>query len=129
VNERSRLAPLLSDELAVVFVGIEPGQESLRTGHYYADGRNRFYADLAATRFTPRQLVAMQDRDLLSHGIGLDDVYDDPDALRTRIESARPQSVCFNSKAALERFAERKLPSHVWRGAGARSYAELGEVT
>jgi hypothetical protein len=57
--------------------------------------------------FTSRQLRPDEFRDLPSYGIGLDDVYDNPGALRERLESARPRAVCFNSSEALRRFAGR----------------------
>ena len=121
---RTSLPPLLRPGLDVVFVGLAPklGGESLRTGHYYADRNNSFYSDLEATGFTPSRLLSQQDQLLLEHGIGLDDVYDDPDGLRRRIEEVRPLAVCFNSKTALEHFAGRSIPSHVWRGQGAERY-------
>jgi TDG/mug DNA glycosylase family protein len=125
-----RLRPLLDLGLSVVFVGTEPGETSLREQHYYADPSNRFYADLHAVGFTPRRLESAEDAELLQYGIGLDDVYNSPDKLRRRIERATPQAVCFNSKEALKRFTRRiTIPSHRWRGAGARRYAVLADVT
>lgn len=123
-----RLEPLLARGLAIVFVGTEPGSESLRLGQYYADPSNRFYADLNAVELTPRRLVPAEYPSLVEYGVGLDDVYDDPDALQTRIDSVTPTAVCFNSKAALARFAQRRIPANVWRGDGARNYAQIGEI-
>lgn len=107
-----------------MFIGTEPGEESLRIGRYYANPRNSFYADLKKTGFTSVQLTPEEDRRLLSRGIGLDDVYHDPDALQDRLESIRPRAVCFNSKGALERYVGRKV-SGEWRGATARKHARL----
>ena len=75
-----RLLPLLAPGLKVVFVGTSPGQESLRTGNYYANPRNAFYGTLFASGFTSRRFSPEEHRDLLAIGIGLDDVYDDPKA-------------------------------------------------
>ncbi len=55
-------------------------------------------------------------RRVLTFGIGLDDVYDDPAALRRRIVDAAPRAVCFNSKAALARVAGADV-SPPWAGA------------
>jgi TDG/mug DNA glycosylase family protein len=91
------LPPLLAEGLDVVFVGTQPGNESVRLGCYYANRSNRFYQHLFETGFTPVVLSPTQFRELLSHGIGLDDVYDDPAALRQRLLAAAPRAVCFNA--------------------------------
>jgi hypothetical protein len=121
------LPPLLIDGLDVVFVGTEPGKKSLHIGCYYADPSNRFYRHLYETNFTPRRLAPVQFRELLSHKVGLDDVYEDPAGLRHRLLKAAPRAVCFNSRQALARFAglredEVKPP---WRREDARRYADL----
>jgi hypothetical protein len=112
-----------------VFVGTEPGGESLRRHEYYADPTNGFYRHLAQARFTPRQLRPSEFRDLLGCGIGLDDVYDDPDALSLRIQAIRPSSVCFNSYEALRRLARRDKLPRPWRRDAAGRYAQLGDAT
>lgn len=129
MNAETRLPPLLNGGLDVVFVGTEPGADSLRLRCYYANPGNSFYADLATTGFTPARLAPGEFRRLLDFGIGLDDVYSEPEALRQRIERAAPRAVCFNSKAALTRFSGRRIPSGEWRGEGAARYAHLAEIT
>lgn len=119
------LPPLLKPGLLVVFVGTEPGNESIRTGHYYADPSNSFYRDLHSSGFTPKELLPELDRQILDHGIGLDDAYSDPGALRERIAANFPQAVCFNSKGALKRYISAEVPGE-WRGAAARDYVSLG---
>lgn len=126
---RALLRPLLRPGLAVVFVGTEPGQRSLELGCYYANPSNRFYEHLAATRFTPRRLAPSQFRELLDFGIGLDDVYDDPVALRSRLGAAGPHAVCFNSREALRRVAGVERIRRPWRAAAARRHVEIGEIT
>ena len=122
------LPPLLADGLTVVFVGTEPGRESLRRGEYYADSTNGFYRHLAQSGFTPRQLRPDDFRDLLAYGIGLDDVYDNPDALRARLEAAQPRAVCVNSYEALRRFARQDKLQRPWRRDAAGCYATIGEA-
>ena len=51
------LPPLLKPGLKVVFVGTEPGAESLRTKSYYANSRNSFWRDLHAVGFTATMLA------------------------------------------------------------------------
>jgi TDG/mug DNA glycosylase family protein len=120
------LPRLLCPDLDVIFVGTEPGWESIRTGNYYANPGNSFYADLANAGFTPERFSPERHRELLAHGIGLDDVYENPVALRARIEAARPKAVCFNSKDALERFAG-PVGSN-WRGEAAAELARFEGV-
>ena len=120
------LPPLLADGLAVVFVGTEPGKESLRHQQYYADPTNRFYPHLDDTDFTPRRLLPAEFRELLDYGVGLDDVYEHPDDLRSRLEAAAPRAVCFNSGTAFQRFVGLdKLPTP-WRQEAAGRYVEIG---
>ncbi|MHB8642288.1 MAG: uracil-DNA glycosylase family protein [Gaiellaceae bacterium] len=120
---------MLSQDLAVVFVGTEPGRLSIQTGCYYANPANAFYRQLAETGFTPSQVAPSEFQRLLEYGVGLDDVYDDADALRARIESMSPRAVCFNSKEALRRFAGVRQLRPPWRREEARRYADLGELT
>lgn len=127
-SKGASLPPLLAKGLDVVFIGTEPGPESLGRGEYYANPTNSFYKHLAETGFTPRRLSPTEFRALLDYGIGLDDVYDDAQALRSRVQAAAPLAVCFNSSQALRRFiGVDRLPSP-WRRNAAGRYAEFGEA-
>lgn len=121
---------MLQRGLDVVFIGTEPGATSLRLGQYYANPNSSFYRDLAETGFTSEQLAPSHFERLLDFGIGLDDVYGEPQATVRRVTRAEPLAVCFNSKEALRRLAGlKRLTSERWRGAGARRFVELGEIT
>jgi G:T/U-mismatch repair DNA glycosylase len=109
------LPPVLGPGLKVVFVGTEPGSESLRTNCYYANSSNSFWRDLFAARMTPTVIAPSKFASVLTLGIGLDDVYLDPKGLRRRIEAAAPRAVCFNSKAALERMGDDEVKG-AWAG-------------
>jgi len=98
------LLPIYDNNLKVIIIGTEPGQLSIETGHYYSDPRNSFYRDLHLTGFLPRLIHPSECLSLPNYNIGLDDVYNDPEALEIRLESFKPLSVCFNSKEALCRF-------------------------
>jgi TDG/mug DNA glycosylase family protein len=124
-REGRSLPPLLEDGLAAVFVGTEPGTESVRRGEYYANPRNRFYEHLAVAGFTPRQITPGEFRELISFGIGLDDVYDNPEALRSRIEAVQPRSICFNSYEALRRYAQVDRVTRPWRRDAAARHADF----
>ena len=124
---RVSLGPILGPNLHTVFIGTEPGPESLRIGHYYANRNNSFYQDLESSGFTSVALSSERDHELPSHGIGLDDVYHDPGALLERIKNVAPGAVCFNSKRALERYVGREIKGS-WEGAAAGRPALLPGV-
>lgn len=117
------LPPIYSDNLNVVFIGTEPGKISLETGHYYANPRNSFYKDLYSANFIPKIIKPTEDQTLPNFYIGLDDVYDDPEALKKRLEQFKPSSICFNSKDALLRFlgvdSTKRLKDWAGKKAGA----------
>ena len=123
----ARLPPLLSPGLAVVFVGTEPGAESLATGCYYANPRNSFWSDIHLAGFTPTRLDPCDFRTLLGYGVGLDDVSESPRSLGRRLEAVRPRAVCFNSKNALRRFCGREI-GRPWRGEDAARWASMDGV-
>lgn len=118
------LPPLLAPGLEVVFVGTEPGPESLRTGFYYANPANSFWADLHVVGLTPTRFAPSDFRRCLTFGIGLDDVFNDPAALRHRIAKAAPRAVCFNSKMAIERLIGEPVDPP-WSGEDAAKWANF----
>lgn len=132
----SSLPPLLTLGLKVIFVGTEPGAESLRTGCYYGNSRNSFWRDLHTVGLTLRVMGPSNFREALTFGVGLDDPYLEPAALRRRIQAAAPRAVCFNGKAALARVAMTPRlaflqlgPSHrAWRGSSGPWREVCGEA-
>jgi hypothetical protein len=126
---RPYLEPLLAPDLDVVIVGVEPGEQSLREGHYYAHPRNAFWSTLHESGWTPRVLRPDEDGTVVGLRIGLDDVYLDPVRLRRRLEIASPRAVCFNSKAALARFVNVDSSDlHDWRGPLAADHTAISGV-
>lgn len=120
------LDPLLNPKVKVVFIGTEPGEDSLQVGHYYANSSNSFYKDLKESGWTDRSYGFDEDEKLLEdHSIGLFDVYGDPEALIKTIEPYRPPIVCFNSKGALSAFCGRNIGPNDWEGSGASAYARF----
>jgi G:T/U-mismatch repair DNA glycosylase len=112
-------------ELRIVFVGTEPGAESERIGHYYAGTNNSFYQDLHQAGWTEYTYTPQQDKELCEkHGIGFDDVYNDKEALKSRLEQCQPRVVCFNSKEALKRFSDTRIRGN-WAGSNASRYASF----
>ncbi len=108
------LPDILGPNLDVVFVGAAPSLTAARSGHYYAGQRNRFWQLLYQSGFTPRQLDATEDREVLLYGIGLTAILpycisamnamlpapseEDRKELRRKLAACAPQIVCYNGK-------------------------------
>ena len=116
------LEDLLAPNLALVICGSAAGRRSAHLDQYYAGRGNRFWATLAETGLTPRQLAPSEYRLLLSLGIGLTDVVksqsggdleldfsrSDPKALRKKVLRFSPTYLCFNGKQAAKVFLGRE---------------------
>jgi TDG/mug DNA glycosylase family protein len=69
---RGRAVPdVLARDLAVVFVGINPGLWSGAVGHHFARPGNRFWKALHRSGFTDRQLRPEDEAELLGRGLGI----------------------------------------------------------
>jgi TDG/mug DNA glycosylase family protein len=69
---RDRTIPdVWADDLAVVFVGINPGLYSGAVGHHFARPGNRFWKALHRSGFTDREWSPFEDRDLPTVGLGI----------------------------------------------------------
>ncbi|MEN9936181.1 MAG: putative mismatch-specific glycosylase [Chloroflexota bacterium] len=62
---------IIAPGLRVLFCGINPGLYSGVTSHHFARPGNRFWPTLHRSGFTPRQLAPAEERELLSHGLGV----------------------------------------------------------
>lgn len=68
----SDLVPdILAPGLAVVFCGINPAATAAAAGHNFSSPSSRFWPVLYRAGFTPVQLRADQERDLLNYGCGI----------------------------------------------------------
>ena len=127
-REVARL-PQLPDYLApgldIIFVGINPGVQSARAGHYYANPRNPFWHLLYQAGLTPRELRPDEDHLLPTLGYGLTDIVKRPSrgvadlrppefrrgrqVLEEKLRARQPLIVCFNGKTGFANFfgAER----------------------
>ncbi len=112
------LPDFLRPGLKVVFVGINPGEQSARAGHYYANPRNAFWDCLYESGLTSVKLEPRHDKNIMKFGLGLTDRVkrwtrsaNDLKAgdfergageLRRRLEGRWPRIVAFNGKKGLE---------------------------
>ncbi len=72
---RDRTIPdVAAPGLRVLFSGINPGLWSAATGLHFARPGNRFWPTLHRCGFTPRQLLPVEQRELLGLGLGITNV-------------------------------------------------------
>ncbi len=111
-----RLPDVISEGLAVVFCGINPGMRAVATNHHFEGNGNRFWRVLQLAGFTPELLRPENDRDLLDYRCGLTTAVGRPTAradqlspheflesaspLQKKIELHRPTYIAFLGKAA-----------------------------
>jgi TDG/mug DNA glycosylase family protein len=69
-----RVKDVIARDLRVLFVGINPGLYSGAVGHHFARPGNRFWPALAASGFTPRIFSPLEERELLSCGLGITNI-------------------------------------------------------
>jgi TDG/mug DNA glycosylase family protein len=69
---------IIGPDLAILFIGFNPGARSAITGHHFAGHSNRFWKLLAAAGITPRQFKAEEDDDLLCLGLGITNIVARP---------------------------------------------------
>lgn len=125
------LPDLLAPALDLVFVGINPGEYSAQSGHYYAHPGNNFWTALSASPLVPCTVRHEDDHTLLkTQGIGFTDVVkrvtsDSTDIsntellaaepiFRQRIEYATPRAVCFTSSRAFDVLFPDRRSTSTW---------------
>jgi TDG/mug DNA glycosylase family protein len=125
------LPDLLQPALELVFVGINPGEQSALASHYYAHPGNGFWPALTSSPLVDRMLTAEDDQSLpLDERIGFTDVVkrvvtDSTDvtarelrasepAFRRRIVYAAPRAVCFTSTRAFDLLFPKIRAANEW---------------
>jgi TDG/mug DNA glycosylase family protein len=115
---------ILAPNLAVVFVGINPGAAAATAGHNFVGRSNRFWRTLHLAGFTPALLPAEEDHRLLDYGCGLtaavarptrraqdlrpDELRGAGEPLRAKLARYRPRTIAFLGKAAYAAIARRR---------------------
>ena len=122
------LPDYLRPDLDLIFIGINPGLNSVEQGHYFARTTNRFWPAFSRSRLSEgvRQglatdvLHASHDCELLRYGIGLTDLVKRPSAnaseitpsefeqwtphLLRKLRRLRPRVACFHGLTAYRPF-------------------------
>lgn len=68
------VADVLGPDLRVLFVGINPGVQTARGGHHFANRRNLFWPLVHEAGFTPRRLDPAEEGRLPAFGAGITNV-------------------------------------------------------
>lgn len=111
-----RLSDLLTQDLDVVFCGINPALSAAQVGHHFSSGSNRFWRVLFLSGFTPHLIRPEDDRTILQYGHGLTaaveratvrageiashEFHEAAGKLERKIRSYRPRYLAFLGKPA-----------------------------
>lgn len=82
------LPDYLRPGLDIVLIGLNPGLHSVKVGHYFAFGRNRFWPAINRSGLLPEDLNAEQDHRMPEFGIGFTDVVKRPSAGSSDLRAA-----------------------------------------
>ncbi len=112
---------VIGPDLAILFVGFNPGARSAITGHHFAGHSNRFWKLLAAAGLTPRQFRPEEDGDLLTLGLGITNIVARPtraaaeitaeeyrlgrEDLRRKLARWQPRIACYAGIGVYREFA------------------------
>jgi mismatch-specific thymine-DNA glycosylase len=126
------LPDYLRSGMRLVIVGCNPGERSVRVGHYYAGRGNEFWPLLYKSGVMPEPLEHRDDRRLIEFGIGLTDLVKRPTRaveelgreefaegrilLAQKLQEFAPQVVAFNGKTAYENFSQRACKLGLQKG-------------
>ncbi len=72
--EGKTVADVITEDLEVLFCGINPGLYTAAVGHHFARPGNRFWSILHKAGFTPRLFSPFEEELLLEHKIGITNI-------------------------------------------------------
>jgi len=118
------LPDLITEQLAVVFCGINPGMTAAATGHHFASRSNRFWRVIHRAGFTPEEIAPENGHTILRYRCGLTTVVERPTAradqlteqefiaagahFERKIARYAPRYVAFLGKAAYSALSGRR---------------------
>lgn len=121
---------IISEDLDVLFCGINPGLWSGAVGHHFARPGNRFWTVLALSGFVPEVFAPADERCLVDYGLGITNLV----ARSTAVASSLPAAELRSGAPVLEHKVARFRPRFVavlgmgaYRVAFCHSKAPLGE--
>ncbi|KAI8154757.1 G/U mismatch-specific uracil DNA glycosylase [Colletotrichum sp. SAR 10_70] len=115
----SPLVDILAPDLLILFVGLNPGLQTARSGHVYAHPSNLFWKLLHSSGITPRLCAPQEDRELPAlYGLGNTNIVARPSrngaelskaemdegvgVLEEKVRRCRPETVCIVGKSIWE---------------------------
>jgi len=98
---------VVAADLAVLFVGINPGLVSGATGHHFARRGNRFWPVLHDAGFTPRQLRPDEQAELPAMGLGITNLVARATATAAELSAAELRAGAHALEAAVARLRPR----------------------
>lgn len=120
----NRLHDIISENLATLFCGINPGLKSAVEGHHFSGRSNRFWKVLHRAGFTPHQIEPGVDTTILDYGYGLTTAVERPtaradelsedefhlaiDRFKAKIERNKPRHLAFLGKRAYLAFSGKR---------------------
>jgi double-stranded uracil-DNA glycosylase len=118
------LPDYLRKGMKLLVVGCNPGEQSVRAGHYYSGRGNAFWTLLYAGGVIPEPIEYQDDRRVIEFGVGLTDLVKRPTkgvedltrqdfaegrvVLSQKLEAFAPRVVAFHGKLTYEQYAQRK---------------------
>jgi double-stranded uracil-DNA glycosylase len=118
------LTDIISENLSIIFCGINPGLKSARDGHHFSGRSNRFWKVLHQAGFTPYEIDPLYDRTILDFGYGLttaveratvradellkEEFANAVAAFKTKMERYKPAYIVFLGKPAYLAFSGKK---------------------
>lgn len=118
------LTDIIKENLNVLFCGINPGLKSASDGHHFSGRSNRFWKVLHLAGFTPYQIEAINDINILDFEFGLTTAvaratsradqlskkeFDDAiEIFKGKIKEFKPKYIAFLGKAAYKAFSGKK---------------------
>jgi TDG/mug DNA glycosylase family protein len=118
------IADILRPNLAILFIGFNPGLRSAETGHHFAGHTNKFWKLLAASALTPILLQPAAQHSLLDFGYGISNIVARPSRaaseitqeeytqgriiLKQKLQFFQPKIACYVGIGIYKQFAQRK---------------------
>lgn len=118
------LTDIIADNLIILFCGINPGLKSAGDGHHFSGKSNRFWKVLYLAGFTPYEIEAVNDIDILNFGYGLTTAVARPtvradellkeefehsfEIFQEKIVHYKPRYIAFLGKSAYAVFSGKK---------------------
>ena len=118
------LTDIITNNLTVIFCGINPGLKSAADGYHFSGRSNRFWKVLHQAGFTPYQIEAVDDTSILNFGYGLttavaratsradqlskEEFDNSLEIFKSKMMQFQPRYIAFLGKAAYKAFSGKK---------------------